>query len=270
MKMYSLTDPVHLVNHEGVLSSQYAVAAIAAVEMALGLWLAIDGKSPVCWGAATAAFLLFLVVALGKAFSGETDCGCFGTLHISPWWTSILDAFALTLLLITGKTAGMFREALSLSRVRRSIIMFSACLAVAAILAAGMSFVATAQPTERAGIHQYDDMTVVDPGEWPGGTPFPLLADIDVGDQLAQGQWTVLLVHHDCPSCLAILDRVQENEMPTVGSLAVVEVPPLGQMSPAGECLMGRLAPDRDWFVPTPTRIDLNDGLVTAVESDLD
>jgi hypothetical protein len=270
MKLYSLTDPSRLLDRDGLLGSAMVVGAIATVEAALGLWLVIDGNSPLCRGAASAAFSVFFVVALGKALAGEAECGCFGPLRVSPWWTSLLDAAAVLSLLATGRSVGVFRRGLSFAQVRRGIAKFAICLGVATVLAVATSFVVRAEATDHAGIHEYDDMTIVDPGEWSNGTRLPLLSEIDVGEQLARGQWTVLLVHYDCPTCLAVLDRLRDGQMSTARKVAILEVPPLGPIPPMEACLMGRLSPDRDWFVPTPTRIELNDGLVISVKREME
>ena len=266
MKVFSLADPATALLNEGVLSSRLAIATIAAIEAAVGLWMVSGRTSALSWVAATMVFSVFLVVALQMAIAGEADCGCFGPIRVSPWWTALLDAAALASLLSTRRGTRIPKEGFSARSVGQGLVVFLVCLIVAVVPIAAVTYSASRELSPHPGIHDYEGLTLVNPDEWTKGMAFQLAEHIDIGDQLTQGEWTVLFVHHGCPECLELLDRTSRGELAVAGGLAVVEVPPFGQLPHLNKCLTGRLTNDRDWFVPTPLRLTLEDGRVATIE----
>ncbi|NQT17727.1 MAG: hypothetical protein HQ582_33535 [Planctomycetes bacterium] len=117
------------------------------------------------------------------------------------------------------------------------------------------------------------EFVVLEPEEWIGKR-FPLFRHIDVGGRLSEGDWVVVLYHHDCLQCqetvpeyhMLALNLAGESDAPRI---ALVEMPPYGEgdllsNSPA---LIGKLNNAKDWFCETPQIVSLTDGYVVAHSS---
>jgi hypothetical protein len=127
--------------------------------------------------------------------------------------------------------------------------------------------------TDTAQIIGDNRVVILEPEKW-AGKPFPLLKHIDIGSQLSQGQWVVVLFHHDCAVCQRVIPAYEQMLDARVDTLsvraAIVEVPPYDEDTLASVALrerlsVGRLDATRDWFVQTPVELFLEDGRVTRV-----
>lgn len=115
------------------------------------------------------------------------------------------------------------------------------------------------------------ELVVLEPETWIGKR-FPLLKYIDIGDQLAEGDWIVVLYRHDCPQCRRVLSEHSRMADTSLGRLAtsriaLVQVPPYGRPGcSATSCkaihMTARLDASKAWFVKTPVAIFLEGGLV--------
>jgi len=115
-------------------------------------------------------------------------------------------------------------------------------------------------------------VVVLEPETW-AKKPLTLLKDIDVGDRLAKGRWTVVLFQHGCASCREELPRIEEaakGRKRTEGGIpvAMVEVPPYRCAArPETESwLYGRLGEQCEWLVETPVVIELAEGIVLRAD----
>jgi hypothetical protein len=68
-----------------LVSVRWIGIGLIEVELFVGLCLALNLWRRVTWGAAVLLFAAFAVVALAKIVAGESTCGCFGEIAISPW-----------------------------------------------------------------------------------------------------------------------------------------------------------------------------------------
>lgn len=97
LKAYQLaTAPVREID---LFSSRWFLVVTVEFELALGIWL-IGGQSPrqtrlVAFG----CFAALGGVSLFRAFRGDSSCGCFGSVEVSPWLVAIVDAGAAAALL---------------------------------------------------------------------------------------------------------------------------------------------------------------------------
>ena len=82
--------------------------AMIGSELFLGLWL-ISGASPnAARRLAIGCFSVFACYTLYEALAGKTDCGCFGQVHVNPWYTFILDvSLVLMLTFVGGRGTGI-------------------------------------------------------------------------------------------------------------------------------------------------------------------
>ncbi|MER3414615.1 MAG: hypothetical protein C4297_00155 [Gemmataceae bacterium] len=83
-----------------LFTSRWFLMAIVLYELILGLW-AISGfyVREVRW-LLLLTFIGLFQASLYTALAGYPSCGCLGRVHISPWWTTLLDGgiiFALIL-----------------------------------------------------------------------------------------------------------------------------------------------------------------------------
>jgi hypothetical protein len=263
---------------------RWSLALLVEGELCLGLLLLSGLWKRLAWATALATFLFFAVVSLHKSLRGEASCGCFGAVQVNPWHTFALDVGVVALL-------ALFRpgrpEIQPIARPRLRLAAALAVLVGAGVPAAlAMASYSPARLSPDGEIRGDARFVVLEPERWVGKN-FPLLKQIDVGLRLAQGQWTVVLFHHDCPACRQALPQYEQaggesSRQSGVTQVALIELPPYEQTAPAAtpgnhvagketrksSCLHGRLSAARDWFVGTPTVISLLDGKVlSAVES---
>jgi len=189
------TEPVA---ERDLLSNRTFLVVWVELELLLGTWF-VSGILPrAAWVAAMNCFFLFAIVAALKAVSGEASCGCFGRVEVSPWYTLGLDAGALAALLVFRPD---LRAPLPVSHRR-----LRGGLAAAFVLAAGVPVAILAARYEPAMLTPQgeivgdESVVLLEPETWVG-QPCPILSHIDIGRELARGQWIVVLYHHDCPHC---------------------------------------------------------------------
>ena len=222
------------------------------------------------WLITLGCFALFTLVSLNKALSGAASCGCFGTVQVNPWYTTVLDAAAVIALLRYHPVGGVRAEVFDIGGrpVSHYISVTGTWLVVAAAAGWGMTrFEAATVGTDGDFIGD-SEIVVLEPEKWIG-KPFALRRHIDMGERLAVGRWTVLLYHHDCPQCQAVRPKYERLAWEQATEfVALIEVPPYGADGAhltLGGAVRGRLRDTREWFVKTPAEIRLEDGLVTAV-----
>jgi hypothetical protein len=104
------------------------------------------------------------------------------------------------------------------------------------------------------------------------GSRLPLLPEIEPRGVIERGDWLVLFYHHDCPACVALLDKFREMaKLASTGEksdvhLAAVELAPFAQdgdrTSASTEMLNSKLDDSPHWFVPAPQIVKLHDGII--------
>ena len=269
------TEPVA---NNGIFSYRWSLMAMVEFEIVLGLWLLSGLHKRLVWFVSTSCFSLFTCITLYKALSGEASCGCFGTVEVSPWYTLTLDVAAVVALSI-------FRPNLHRpERANHYWLRFAVALVI--VLAAGipaglaMDSYTPAALTAEGQVTGDSEFVVLEPQEWTG-KQFPLIDHIDIGSQLAKGDWVVLLYHHDCPQCAEAVPAYEQMGRELAGNenylrIAIIEVPPYGPNKECKDCfcLHGSLSNTKDWFVATPVVALLSNGEVRiaweAKTTDLD
>lgn len=108
---------------------------------------------------------------------------------------------------------------------------------------------------------------VLEPEKWIGKR-FPLLHYIDVGEEIAEGQWLVLLYQHGCPECQEATENLgQIARQMEASQFALVEIPPHSSSQKAVDAegirvLHGHLSNAQVWFVHTPVFLNVENGQV--------
>ena len=260
------TEPVA---NKDIFSYRWSLILQVEFEILLGLWLLSGLHKRLVWVIATACFSFFSCITLYKALSGEASCGCFGKIEVNPWYTLILDVSAVVALLI-------FRPGLRKPQLVKYYWPRFATVIVIVLTAgisAGMAMTSytPAALTAEGNIIGDSEFVVLEPERWIGKR-FPLLEYIDIGDQLADGDWVVLLYHYDCSDCREAVPKYEQFSRDfarQVGQprIALVEIPPYAELSnrlpsPDSPCTLGRLSNVKEWFVKTPAVVFLSDARV--------
>jgi hypothetical protein len=244
------------------------LTAALVVEFILGTLLLFGDRGRRTWYCALVAFALFAVIAVARAVSGADTCGCFGNIHISPWYTAVFDITAVGVLIAFPPPVP---DTQNRRRPGRAVALGAAWTVA---LSYGIWSTARGSPgrTEQGGLEIVSGETIIDTRDWIG-KPFPLRGSIDVGDRLGDGHWIVVLYRSDCDHCRRAVPRYEalatkRRQHPGLAAVALVEVPPYasteGIARPGTGAVLGRLSADREWFVPTPVAIELLHGKVIA------
>jgi hypothetical protein len=238
---------------------------IAAVEgeVFMGLWL-LSGlwRCGARW-AALAAFHVFFTMSLSLALAGEESCGCFGRVPIDPRWTAALD-FAAILALWRWSPAEQGGWPVGGRNLRLGAILL---LFLLVSVPGGIVLAGRWPEIEADGT-----VIVLKPEKWVGRR-CPLLPYADIGDELSQGRWLVVLYRHDCPHCREVVSHYEAKARaaaadPAAPRIAFLAVPPHGaplwKFAPSSGCRQGRLTASKEWFGATPAVLHLQDGVVQA------
>jgi len=221
------------------------------------------------WLASIALFSAFGCVALWKALGGEATCGGFGSLEVNPWFTTAMDWTFVTALIRFWPQSPRPRRFHPTFRPLR----VGSVLVIWGVIGGPMGItMATSQPTtlsDAGSVVGEGNLVVLEPERWIGKR-LPLLNYIDIGEQLAQGEWTVAFYRSGCPDCAALLRDYKRwaGGEDFASHVALVEVPPYGDSHeisdlPGPTFVSGRLGDAREWFVKTPLQVKLTDGIVS-------
>lgn len=261
--------------------------ALIAWEIFLGLWLVSEAVPMAAWRGAIGCFGVFACYALYEAATGSADCGCFGQVHVNPWYTVILDLAIVLALMFLARPVDV-----SAQRAKRK---WPLAVALGIGLAAGIaSAIVHPRPIAAAnGLVTANDgkIVILEPRKWVGHR-LPVLAHIvsavlsgqgaarpyrtSLSQRLAHGQWIVLFYHAGCDECqrtipayeaLAAYDAGTGNAT-RIAFIRVPSDPPTPQ--PPGlfhtdAALHGALDGSHEWFATTPIAVELSSGKVVAV-----
>lgn len=122
------------------------------------------------------------------------------------------------------------------------------------------------------------DIVIIEPTRWVG-QPLPILAHVDIAEQLARGSWILVFYRQGCEKCDFVLSKytrwaAESADDAKAARVAFVEMAvsstaerPIRVASAAPGIVTGSFRDSRRWFCKTPSIVHLSDGLVTAVES---
>lgn len=234
----------------------FAILMLVVSEICFGLWLLSGLYAPVARRSAVGAFACFAAVNVAQLAAGSDSCGCFGPLTVHPAYTLGLDSIALAGLL------AWHPRCIPAATIRSHPLRFAGVCGIAAAVAVGGA--ACLWIRETTG----EEFVVVEPASWLGQR-FPLLGDIDVREQLADGEWLVVLLRYDCEDCRRKLPGFESAARREGCRLALITVPP-SPAEPArdGDWTRGRLDAGKTWVVRTPVAFRLSSGTVTAEITD--
>lgn len=98
LKLYGLG--VSAVPRTGWFAQSWVQLAAAEGELVLGVWLLAGSYPRGAWLATLLTFTAFAAVSGYLGWVGIASCGCFGTIHASPWWAFVVDVAIIVALLV--------------------------------------------------------------------------------------------------------------------------------------------------------------------------
>lgn len=270
LKAYGLTTTPTV----GMLfGSRWFETALIQYEFILAAWLLSGVGGAACRKLSLTTFIGFACVAMYLGLSGSLTCGCFGRAPVNPWWTFTLDMALVMLLSLWRPALVGSTELWAWRQLARGGVAIA--LGAAVFVVPVLAIMASLRERDATEVDGFADSTiaVLTPADWIG-KPFPLIHHIDIDEQLAKGDWIVVLYHHDCSMCQESLPKYIQMSEPrgedgARSQVALVEIPPYAEseFSVARNCRHGRLSSVKEWFVATPVEIRLRNGPVVAATS---
>ena len=261
---------------EGLLQSRWLQISVVEFELAFSVWLFVGLMSRITSCVALACFTVFTIVSAGKWISGSESCGCFGAVRVFPAWTFLLDLTIIGLLIAFRPRGIVFQWKAFLSEISelRQFKRVGVAVVVWLLLAVPATYAMMSVTkndlaelgTEFIGADGRKTV-LLQPEDWVG-KKWPLLPYIEppeVREKLKNGNWTVVLYHHDCPKCKEVIDDLIEKK---TENLVCVEVPPLGTSHMVfPNAVNSSINMKKQIFVETPVVLVLLNSLVHAKET---
>ena len=269
-----LTEPVA---NSDIWSYRPFLILTVEFEVALAIWLVSGLFKKAAWLATLTCFTFFSFITLYKGLTGADSCGCFGSVHVNPWLTLFaIDIPAVIILAIflprrhsersAAQPKNLLTSLQNLFTPLPSFPRFAATFAIGLItLGITASVLAFNKPAVVTSYYE-----VLEPKTWVG-KELPILEYIDIADSLKEGNWLVLLYHHDCPDCIETIPKYEQMARDLTSNkdflkIAFIEVPPYGRpINQNSPCTFGRLADIKEWFMETPVALLMVNGKVTTV-----
>jgi len=235
-----------------------------ALVLIAGLWLHWT------WLLSLLGFSVFTLVSSMKGLSGETSCGCFGTVTVNPWITMVFDFVIVACLLI-------FRERFTWSFPpldRKKVLAVLVAWFVLAGSALFFMLSLTQQPHATLGTEFTGPdgrvMILLEPETWIG-REFPLIArfvEPEGSEILLEGAWQVLLVQPDCSEChLKLAELESRTQRPE--NVAIVVIPSRVDREIQQTSFPTFVLDRRNgWFVETPVVVKLVDGICVEIRGE--
>jgi len=257
-----------------LLNDRYFLMAVVIVEILFALVLIADLWRSWTWLLSLLGFSAFTLVSLMKGLSGESSCGCFGTITVNPWITTGFDVVMVGLLLVFRERLDWtaFREPATVSPLDRKKLQI--VLVIWLVLAAPTLYAVLLlkqQPHATLGTEftapDGGKMILLEPETWIG-KEFPLFAhfaESEGSDVLRRGTWSVLLVQPGCSDCKRMMEDLEEKKTENV---AIVVIPSRGdEKMPETSFPVFVLDRQNGWFAKTPCVIKLGKGVCIVVEN---
>ena len=252
---------------------------LIAFEIFLGLWLVNGALPTAARKVALGCFSAFACYTLYEALAGKADCGCFGQVHVNPWFTFILDVVIVLMLTLFGKPKGD-GAAPSQGSQRRWPVAVAAGIGLAVGLASAMLHPKPVVAANGLATTGSGKIVILEPHKWIGHQ-LPVLAHIvsqrgnkPLWRQLATGNWTIMFYHASCGECRAtipVYEQLAQSELNSgrTPHVVFVRVPSGSGISTRGLFhsilpLHGTLDATHNWFAQTPIVVQLHNGTVIA------
>ena len=258
---------------------------LIAFEICLGLWLVSGALPKAARKVAVGCFSAFACYTFYEAIAGKADCGCFGQVEVSPWFTFVLDvAIVLSLVFLAKPPATPSRWS-----KRRWPVVAAAAIGLAVGIAAAALHPKVVSAANGLATADPGKLVILEPHHWLGhrlpvlahivstGTAAPGVAGwhaLPLGQRLAVGNWTLMFYHASCGECretIPVYEQLAQSEVNSgrAPHVVFVRVPSGSGISTRGLFhsplpLHATLDATREWFAQTPIIVRLHNGTVTA------
>jgi methylamine utilization protein MauE len=255
-----------------LMTSRWFLVAVVEFEILLGLCLLADVYTKSVWRITLGCFLVFACASAYRAFAGEASCGCSGSVEVNPWLTLCIDVVAVFALLRWRPAASCIIGPAQPKRAISGPAIVASLWLLAGLPAAwGAILFETSRLDANGGILGDGKTAVLTADEW-SGKPFPLLPYLRIDADLKHGKWLVLLYDLDCSACRDAFSLFRElarefEKNPEAPSIALIECPPLAERDHSSHTryASGSLKANRDWRLPAPVAVLLDEGVVCTV-----
>ncbi len=256
--------------------------ALIAWEIFLGLWLFSGVFPAAARKLTTGCFSIFACYAIYEAAIGRTDCGCFGQVHVNPWFTMVLDVAVVLALVFLAKPAAKSAVPPSRWASRKWPVVLAMVIGLTVGITSAMFHPKLSSAANGLATGDGGKLVIMEPHKWIGHR-LPLLRHIvslgsgkHLGRQLAHGQWVVIFYHASCDECRTAIPIYEALAAYDAGSgsatrIAFIRVPS-GPPTPAppglfhaNTAIHGTLDTTHEWFATTPIAVKLSSGKVIAV-----
>ncbi|MDR1964229.1 MAG: hypothetical protein LBQ50_10655 [Planctomycetaceae bacterium] len=255
-----------------LINNRYWLMIVILGEILFGLILIAGIGHQWTWLLSILTFSIFTLISLMKGLSGEGSCGCFGSVTVNPWITTVFDTTIVVLL-------GIFREPLmfdfklSGNEKRKLIVaLFVWFILTVPILWAMLSFkeqIHATLGTEFLGANGTTTI-MLEPEKWIG-KEFPLWDYVDEkAGVLKQGDWIIIIGRKQCEECQKLIEKLgTKNTIP----LALLELDDgmadtnKHELYPSVS-IQGMLKIEDNWVILTPCLIQCRNGICIAVDEE--
>lgn len=170
-----------------ILFSPRVQFAVMEVEALLGLWLLSGRARRAAWFFAVAFFLAVAGVSLYLGLMGQSSCGCFGRIRVSPWSAFGLDVGCLAALGLSRPSfgRGQGHNAVDSHRLREAFTIVGGVGAILAVCLGGILLAGGSRPGDFLARVRGDRITVEPP-----------VTDMGSGERGQKCRFTVRLHNH--------------------------------------------------------------------------
>jgi hypothetical protein len=160
---------------------------VMEVEALLGLWLLSGRAKRAAWFFAVAFFLTVAGVSLRLGLMGQSSCGCFGRIRVSPWSAFALDVACLAGLGLCRPSfrRGQGDNTADSHRLREMFMIGGGVGAILAVCLGGVLLASGSRPGDFLARVRGDRITVEPP-----------VTDLGPGETGQKCRFTVLLDNH--------------------------------------------------------------------------
>jgi len=179
--------PVSFVHMFGTEAATVVHLLVLQWELLLGVALLLGIRKSLVHRLTLGTFFAFAAVSFWSGWVGQSDCGCFGSVSVSPWLTFGFDLVAVLLLVLTSRSRKSFTD----SPDRSGVWRFARVAALAVVLFNGVVVAASVKAgsaadalTRLRGTQLSIDGVPVDLGDQDGGQT--VAREISVRNHLGQ------------------------------------------------------------------------------------
>lgn len=214
-------------------------------------------------------FCGFLTYTIYRALSGHHSCGCFGSVRVNPWITSLLDLSIV--FLIAGRVRTQHAQRSGLENAGAFAVVLTAAVLITA------AFIYYFRPAHLAPDGKLTGgrgPIICNPPSWYG-EKLPLMRFIHRLTPIRTGRWLLVLYYHQCPDCQAEIRLIEKHLLRRVHRhrrlphVALLQIPPFGALPadvPTRHMLLLRMKSSRRWLPPfLPVLLGIRNGIVYRV-----